>query len=34
MGEAEEGKKVARVNGNKYVACFRRVDDPPWPESR
>ena len=29
----EEGKKVERNNGQKYVACFRRVDDPLWPAS-
>lgn len=26
----EEGKKVARNNGEKYVACFRRMEDPEW----
>jgi tRNA (guanine-N7-)-methyltransferase len=31
MSETEEGKKVTRNNGNKYIACFRRVNDPPWP---
>lgn len=29
--ETEEGKKVTRNNGMKYVACFRRLDDPAWP---
>jgi tRNA (guanine-N7-)-methyltransferase len=29
--ETEEGKKVGRNQGVKYVACFRRVEDPPWP---
>jgi tRNA (guanine-N7-)-methyltransferase len=29
--ETEEGKKVERNGGKKFVACFRRVDDPPWP---
>ena len=29
--ETEEGKKVTRNNGHKYVALFRRVEDPPWP---
>lgn len=29
--ETEEGKKVGRNGGTKYVACFRRVDDPAWP---
>ncbi|OJJ49366.1 hypothetical protein ASPZODRAFT_150262 [Penicilliopsis zonata CBS 506.65] len=27
----EEGKKVARNKGNKYVAVFRRKADPEWP---
>ncbi|PWY95080.1 putative methyltransferase [Aspergillus sclerotioniger CBS 115572] len=31
MREAtEEGKKVTRNNGNKYVAVFRRKQDPEW----
>lgn len=29
--ETEEGKKVERNKGLKFVACFRRVEDPPWP---
>lgn len=29
--ETEEGKKVERNGGEKFVACFRRVRDPPWP---
>ncbi|KAF2189516.1 hypothetical protein K469DRAFT_625218 [Zopfia rhizophila CBS 207.26] len=29
--ETEEGKKVERNGGKKFVACFRRVEDPPWP---
>lgn len=29
--ETEEGKKVDRNKGDKYVACFRRLEDPPWP---
>jgi tRNA (guanine-N7-)-methyltransferase len=29
--ETEEGKKVTRNNGMKYVACFRRLEDPAWP---
>ena len=29
--ETEEGKKVTRNNGNKYVALFRRREDPAWP---
>ncbi|KAL8753629.1 MAG: hypothetical protein Q9184_005359 [Pyrenodesmia sp. 2 TL-2023] len=31
MVETEEGKKVERNKGEKYVACFRRLEDPPWP---
>lgn len=27
--ETEEGKKVARNQGSKYVACFRRLPNPP-----
>lgn len=26
--DTEEGKKVARNKGNKWVACFRRIEDP------
>jgi tRNA (guanine-N7-)-methyltransferase len=29
--ETEEGKKVERNKGLKFVACFRRVEDPSWP---
>ncbi|EGP92015.1 unnamed protein product [Zymoseptoria tritici ST99CH_1E4] len=29
--ETEEGKKVERNSGKKFVAVFRRLDDPPWP---
>ncbi|KAF2869708.1 putative methyltransferase-domain-containing protein [Massariosphaeria phaeospora] len=29
--ETEEGKKVERNGGRKFVACFRRVEDPRWP---
>ena len=29
--ETEEGKKVTRNGGMKYVACFRRLEDPSWP---
>jgi tRNA (guanine-N7-)-methyltransferase len=29
--ETEEGKKVTRNGGIKYVACFRRANDPGWP---
>ncbi|OLN85086.1 tRNA (guanine-N(7)-)-methyltransferase [Colletotrichum chlorophyti] len=28
--ETEEGKKVTRNQGQKYVALFRRLEDPPW----
>ncbi|KAF2084441.1 methyltransferase related protein [Saccharata proteae CBS 121410] len=28
--ETEEGKKVTRNGGKKFVACFRRPEDPPW----
>lgn len=28
--ETEEGKKVTRNKGNKYVAVFRRKDNPEW----
>jgi tRNA (guanine-N7-)-methyltransferase len=28
--ETEEGKKVERNGGNKFVALFRRVEDPAW----
>ena len=27
----EEGKKVSRNKGSKFVAVFRRKDDPEWP---
>lgn len=30
--ETEEGKKVTRNAGNKYVAVFRRREDPEWPD--
>ncbi|TKA81473.1 tRNA (guanine-N(7)-)-methyltransferase [Friedmanniomyces simplex] len=29
--ETEEGKKVERNSGTKYVVVFRRLEDPPWP---
>jgi tRNA (guanine-N7-)-methyltransferase len=29
--ETEEGKKVERNKGEKFVALFRRVENPPWP---
>lgn len=29
--ETEEGKKVERNKGMKFVACYRRIEDPPWP---
>jgi tRNA (guanine-N7-)-methyltransferase len=28
--ETEEGKKVKRNGGTKYVACWRRTEDPEW----
>ncbi|CCF40227.1 tRNA (guanine-N(7)-)-methyltransferase [Colletotrichum higginsianum] len=28
--ETEESKKVTRNQGQKYVALFRRLEDPPW----
>lgn len=28
--ETEEGKKVERNQGKKFVALFRRMEDPPW----
>lgn len=31
--KTEEGQKVERNGGNKYVAVFRRSEDPPWPEA-
>lgn len=30
--ETEEGKKVERNGGTKFVACFQRLEDPAWPE--
>ncbi|KAK2613045.1 tRNA (guanine-N(7)-)-methyltransferase (tRNA(m7G46)-methyltransferase) [Conoideocrella luteorostrata] len=30
QNETEEGKKVTRNKGQKFVALFRRVEDPPW----
>lgn len=33
MIETEEGKKVERNGGSKFVACWRRVEDPPWPDA-
>jgi tRNA (guanine-N7-)-methyltransferase len=29
--ETEEGKKVERNGGMKFVALFRKLEDPPWP---
>jgi tRNA (guanine-N7-)-methyltransferase len=29
--ETEEGKKVTRNKGRKFVAVFRRGEDPEWP---
>lgn len=31
MRDTDEGKKVSRNGGTKYIACFRRLEDPPWP---
>jgi tRNA (guanine-N7-)-methyltransferase len=31
MHETEEGMKVSRVGGKKFVGVWRRVEDPPWP---
>jgi tRNA (guanine-N7-)-methyltransferase len=33
MEETEEGKKVTRHNGKKFVAVFRRLPDPEWATS-
>lgn len=30
--ETEEGKKVTRNKGNKYIAVFRRKENPEWPD--
>ncbi|PHH68303.1 hypothetical protein CDD80_7614 [Ophiocordyceps camponoti-rufipedis] len=30
MSETEEGKKVERNKGHKFVALFRRLEDGPW----
>ncbi|GAP87034.1 putative tRNA (guanine-N -)-methyltransferase [Rosellinia necatrix] len=30
MSATEESKKVERNNGQKFVALFRRLEDPPW----
>lgn len=32
MRETDEGKKVGRNGGMKFVACFRRKEDPEWVE--
>ena len=29
--ETEEGKKVARNGGKRFVSVWRRREDPPWP---
>jgi tRNA (guanine-N7-)-methyltransferase len=29
--ETEESKKVTRNGGKKFIAVFRRKEDPPWP---
>ena len=31
--DTEEGKKVERNQGKRFIACFRRLEDPLWPES-
>lgn len=31
--DTEEAQKVERNGGTKFIACFRRLNDPPWPES-
>lgn len=31
LGETEEGRKVERNRGEKFVACWRRRPDPEWP---
>ncbi|CAN6636581.1 tRNA (guanine-N(7)-)-methyltransferase [Trichomonascus vanleenenianus] len=28
--ETEEGKKVSRNKGSKYIACFKRLENPDW----
>ena len=28
--ETEEGKKVERNKGQKFVTCYRRLENPPW----
>jgi tRNA (guanine-N7-)-methyltransferase len=30
--ETEEGKKVERNGGTKFVACFKRLPNPAWPD--
>ncbi|CAF9930283.1 MAG: tRNA (guanine-N(7)-)-methyltransferase (tRNA(m7G46)-methyltransferase) [Gomphillus americanus] len=30
--ETEEGKKVERNEGQKFIACFKRLEDEPWIE--
>ncbi|KAL9594095.1 MAG: hypothetical protein Q9179_005553 [Wetmoreana sp. 5 TL-2023] len=30
MVETEEGRKVERNKGEKFAACYRRLEDPPW----
>lgn len=32
--ETEEGRKVQRNGGDKFVACWRRRRDPDWPSDR
>ena len=31
--DTEEGKKVEQNQGKKFIACFRRLEDSPWPGS-
>lgn len=31
LNDTEEGKKVSRVGGKKFIAVWRRREDPPWP---
>jgi len=34
LRETEEGKKVERNKGEKFVAVFRRMEDPAWPDEQ
>lgn len=31
LNETEEGKKVTRVGGKKFIGVWRRREDPAWP---